>query len=114
VVEFLFDLLDLRSHHVVISPHYVEATDVGTPTGQSGMAEAERKADREVLNEMNAKMDANQAKATKQEEMMAEISARMTINLKQKEADRKRDREDLKGMMEEINAKMDGNQVEMR
>jgi hypothetical protein len=30
------------------------------------------------------------------------------------EADRKRDREDLKGMMEEMNAKMDGNQAEMR
>jgi hypothetical protein len=31
--------------------------------------------------EMNAKMDTNQAKATKQEEMLAEISARMDTNL---------------------------------
>jgi hypothetical protein len=30
---------------------------------------------------MNAKMDANQAKASKQDEMLAEISARMDINL---------------------------------
>jgi signal transduction histidine kinase len=30
------------------------------------------------------------------------------------DANRKRDREDLKGMMEEINAKMEGNQAEMR
>jgi uncharacterized protein YhaN len=32
--------------------------------------------------EMNTKMDANQAKATKQEEMLAEISARMNADLK--------------------------------
>jgi type IV secretory pathway VirB4 component len=74
---------------------------------------------------MEAKMDVNQAKAAKQEEilaelkadqekMLAEISARMTINLKETEADKKRDRENLKGMMEEMNAKMDCNQAEMR
>jgi hypothetical protein len=33
----IFDLvLDLRSHRIVISPHYEDATDVGTPTGQPG------------------------------------------------------------------------------
>jgi hypothetical protein len=74
---------------------------------------------------MEAKMDTNQAKVAKQEEilaemkanreqMLAEINARMTINLKEMEADRKRDREDLKGMMEEMNAKMDSNQAEIR
>jgi hypothetical protein len=31
----------------------------------------------------------------------------MTINLKEMEADRKRDRENLKGMMAEISARMD-------
>jgi uncharacterized FlaG/YvyC family protein len=57
---------------------------------------------------MKAKMDA------KREEMLSEISARMTINVKEMEADRKRDREDLKGMMEEMNSKMDSNQAETR
>jgi hypothetical protein len=47
--------------------------------------------------EMNFKMDTNQSKATKQEEMLAEMSARMAINLKEMKADRKRAREYLKG-----------------
>jgi DNA anti-recombination protein RmuC len=39
-------------------------------------------ADREqMLARMDAKMDANKAKATKKEEMLAEISARMETNL---------------------------------
>jgi hypothetical protein len=29
----LFELLDLRVHHVVISPHYRDATDNGNPAG---------------------------------------------------------------------------------
>jgi hypothetical protein len=33
--------------------------------------------------EVNVKMDTNQVKATKQEEMLAEVSARMAINLKE-------------------------------
>jgi hypothetical protein len=40
--------------------------------------EADRKIDQK---RMEAKMDANQAKATKQEEMLGETSARMDINL---------------------------------
>jgi hypothetical protein len=44
-------------------------------------AEAERKADREALNGINAKMDANQAKAAKQEEMLAEMSGTMHTDL---------------------------------
>jgi hypothetical protein len=44
----------------------------------------ERKADQDdlkgMMEEMNAKMDINQAKATKQEEIPAEISARMDTN----------------------------------
>jgi hypothetical protein len=43
---------------------------------------ADRKADREALNKMNAKIDANQAKAIKQEEILANISLRMNANLK--------------------------------
>jgi hypothetical protein len=39
---------------------------------------------------MVAEMDANQAKAAKQQEMQAEISARMTINLKEMETEKKR------------------------
>jgi hypothetical protein len=67
-----------------------------------------------TLAEMNDNMKSNHAKATKQEEMLAEISARITINLKEMEVDRKRDREDLKGMIEEMNAKMDAGPAEMR
>jgi hypothetical protein len=106
------------------------ATDDATATGQNGClgkryerqpgkAEADRKADREALNEMNANMKtnqkmmkSNQTKATKQEEILAQISVRNAINLKEMEADR--DREDLQGMMDEMNAKMDDNQAEMR
>jgi hypothetical protein len=44
-------------------------------------AEADRIADRECMKQMNAKMDTNQTKATKQEEMLAEIGATMDINL---------------------------------
>jgi hypothetical protein len=39
-----------------------------------------------MLAKMNANMKSNQAKATKQEEMLAEISARTTINLIEMEA----------------------------
>jgi DNA anti-recombination protein RmuC len=59
-------------------------------------------------------MDANQAKAAKQEETQVEIGSRMTKNLKEMDADRKRDRDYLKVMMAEISAQMDGNQAEMR
>jgi ABC-type proline/glycine betaine transport system substrate-binding protein len=45
-------------------------------------------------------MDSNQAKAAKQEEMLAEIIARMDANTKE--------------IMAEINTKMDNNQAEMR
>jgi hypothetical protein len=84
-----------------------------------------------MLAEMNAKSDANQAKVgDKQEEILAKLQAktdenqeRMAINLKERkemninmkatqermEADRKSDREDLKGMMEEM---MNANQEE--
>jgi hypothetical protein len=39
---------------------------------------------------------------------------RMAINLKEMEADRNGDWENLKGMMAEMNTKMDGNEAEMR
>jgi hypothetical protein len=61
----------------------------------------------EILAKLNAKIDANQTK-------MDENQERMAINLKEVEADRKRDREDLKRMMAEMNTKMDGNQAEIR
>jgi hypothetical protein len=80
--------LDLSSYRVVTASFYenIHATVVGTPTGQLG------------------KTKGNQAR----------MDAKMDTNLKGMEADRKRDREDLKGMMAEMNAKMDGNQAEIR
>jgi hypothetical protein len=53
-------------------------------------ADADTKAYKEDLlarmdaytKEMNAKMETNQAKATKEEEMLADISAKMNVNLR--------------------------------
>jgi hypothetical protein len=39
------------------------------------------------MQEMDAKMDTNQAKATKQEEMLTEISTRMDANLNEVQED---------------------------
>jgi NurA-like 5'-3' nuclease len=58
-------------------------------------AETKRESDPEQMmagmnantKEMKAKMDANQVKATKQEEMLAEIRARMDTNLKEMKED---------------------------
>jgi hypothetical protein len=51
----------------------------------------ERKGDQDDLNgmmeEMNVQMDTNQAKATKQEEILAEISSRMDKNLNEMRED---------------------------
>jgi hypothetical protein len=57
-------------------------------------------ADRECMKRMNAKMDTNQAKATKQEEMQAEISARLDTNLKEM-------REEIKSGQAEIRCTLD-------
>jgi hypothetical protein len=48
-----------------------------------------------MMKEMDAKMDTNRAKATKQEEILAEISARMDTNLNDM-------REDIKSGQAEI------------
>jgi hypothetical protein len=79
-----------------------------------------------MLAEMKAKMDGNQAKAAKQEEMlkamqekadadriadreyMKQIMARTDDNQERMEADRKVDRGELKGMNDECNPRKDG------
>jgi hypothetical protein len=51
---------------------------------------------------METKMDANQAKAAKQEEMLAKISARMDSNTKEMNATQERMNANLKDLKEDI------------
>jgi hypothetical protein len=90
-------LLELRSYCIVTPFYYGDATN-------------NQNAGR---NEGKPKWTPNRRRQPN-EEMWAEIIARMTINLKEMGADRKRDQEDLKGIMEEMNARVDNNQAEMR
>jgi hypothetical protein len=57
-----------------------EKADVDRIANREGR-KAERKADQENLKRMMEEMNANESKATEQEEMLAEISARMDTNL---------------------------------
>jgi tellurite resistance protein len=70
------------------------------------MAEADRTADHEALNEMSTSMKSNQ-------DLLARLEARIKTNKETDQEERKVDQEDFKRMMEEMNAKMDGNQAEM-
>jgi hypothetical protein len=62
----------------------------------------------EILAKMNGKMDANQADGAKANDNQEDLLARMEARIK---TNRQKDREDLKGMMEE--AKAGGKQEEM-
>jgi hypothetical protein len=61
----MIKLLDLRLHHVITSPHYGDATDDETPTGQTGANQAkmdtdreEKKADKKINQEMMGRWEA--------------------------------------------------------
>jgi hypothetical protein len=122
----IFDrLLDFRSHCLVISPHFGDASGTGNAESNVEKADADRKADRQTLNEINANAKVNReqimADQIADRECMKQMMARtdenqekVAINLKEMETDSKRGREDLKKMMFEINDKMEDNQAEMR
>jgi hypothetical protein len=61
----------------------------------------------EILAEMNAKMDTNLVKAAKQEEMLKTMQ-------EEADADRKSDREELKGMMNATQERMDANLKDLK
>jgi hypothetical protein len=74
----------------------------------------------EILAMLNAKMDADQAKAkANHKEMMAKIDAETkaiqekakAMRDKRMEANRKRDREDLKAMMDDMDSRVDAIQA---
>jgi hypothetical protein len=84
----VIELLDLRLHRVVISPHYRDATGNGKL--------AEMRADQKTMQEMRT----NQAKT----------DANREADREGRKAERKADQEDLKAMMEE---KLNANHKEM-
>jgi hypothetical protein len=53
------------------------------------------------MEELNAKMGTNQAKVTKQEKMLAEISARMNTNLNEMQEDIKSDLAEMRSALDE-------------
>jgi hypothetical protein len=63
--------------------------------------EKDREDLKEIMEEMNAKMDTNQAKATKQEKMLAEIRARMDINLNEMLEDIKSGQAEMRSTLDE-------------
>jgi hypothetical protein len=71
-----------------------------------------------MLAEMNANMKSNQEMMKSIQDLLAMLEARIETNREtdweERKAERMADQDDLKRMMEEINAKMDGNQAEMR
>jgi hypothetical protein len=79
-------------------------------TADTGNAESNAGKDRRNQERMEAKLGANQSKAAKQEEMLAEISTRMDANTKEMNATQERMNANLKDLKEDIKS----SQVEMR
>jgi hypothetical protein len=93
-VAGLIELLDLRLHCIVISPHYGDATDNEMLVEMKDKAEADREDAKE-------KMDAN----TKL--MQEKMDANMKTMQEKADGDRKADREELKGMINALQENMD-------